>query len=128
MTESGSCKIQVSCQINPSEDPSKVKTAVLNIFPDLELSISDELLLGKSNDIGTLSNISESIHTKNTKNTYQRILKKNSDENSTWFYLNKQAAFVSTVALCSESNESPLRPIKVVLEGNDIENIIQSLT
>ena len=128
MTESGSCKIQVSCQINPSEDPSKVKTAVLNIFPDLELSISDELLLGKSNDIGTLSTISESIHTKNTKNTYQRILKKNSDENSTWFYLNKQAAFVSTVALCSESNESPLGPIKVVLEGNDIENIIQSLT
>ena len=123
-----SCEIQVFCEINPSEDPSKVKTAILNIFPDLEISISDELLLGKSNDIGTLSNISESIHTKNTKNTYQRILKKNSDENSTWFYLNKQAAFVSTVALCSESNESPLGPIKVVLEGNDIENIIQSLT
>ena len=128
MTGSGSCKVQVSCQINPSEDPSKVKTAVLNIFPDLEISISDELLLGKSNDIGTLSNISESIHTKNTRNTYQRILKKNRNENSTWFFLNKQAAFVSTVALCSESNESPLGPIKVVLEGNDIENINQSLT
>ena len=128
MTESRTCKVQVSCQINPSEDPSKVKTAVLNIFPDLEISISDELLLGKSNDIGTLSNISESIHTKNTRNTYQRILKKNRNENSTWFFLNKQAAFVSTVALCSESNESPLGPIKVVLEGNDIENIIQSLT
>ena len=123
-----SCEIQVFCEINPSEDPSKVKTAVLNIFPDLKISISDELLLGKSNDIGTLSNISESIHTKNTKNTYQRILKKNSDENSTWFYLNKQAAFVSTVALCNESDESPLGPIKVVLEANDIENLIQSLT
>ena len=123
-----SCEIQVFCEINPSEDPSKVKTAVLNIFPDLKISISDELLIGKSNDIVTLSNISESIHTKNTKNTYQRILKKNSNENSTWFYLNKQAAFVSTVALCSESNESPLGPIKVVLEGKDIENIIQSLT
>ena len=123
-----SCEIQVFCEINPSEDPSKVKTAVLNIFPDLKISISDELLIGKSNDIGILSNISESIHTKNTKNTYQRILKKNSNENSTWFYLNKQAAFVSTVALCSESNESPLGPIKVGLEGKDIENIIQSLT
>ena len=128
MTGNGSCKVQVSCQINPSEDPSKVKTAILNIFPNLEISITDELLIGKSNDIGILSNISESIHTKNTKNTYQRILTKNSNENSTWFYLNKQAAFVSTVALCSESNESPLGPIKVVLEGKDIENIIQSLT
>ena len=128
MTGSGSCKVQVSCQINPSEDPSKVKTAVLNIFPDLEISISDELLIGKSNDMDTLSNISESIHSKNTKNIYQRILEKNSNENSTWFYLNKQAAFVNTVSLCNESNESPLGPIKVVLEGNDIENIIQSLT
>ena len=128
MTGSGSCKVQVSCQINPSEDPSKVKTAFLNIFPDLEISISDELLIGKSNDVNTLSNISESIHSKNTKNIYQRILKKNSNENSTWFYLNKQAAFVNTVSLCNESNESPLGPIKVVLEGNDIENIIQSLT
>ena len=128
MTGSGSCNVQVSCQINPSEDPSKVKTAVLNIFPDLEISISDELLIGKSNDVNTLSNISESIHSKNTKNIYQRILKKNSNENSTWFYLNKQAAFVNTVSLCNESNESPLGPIKVVLEGNDIENIIQSLT
>ena len=128
MTGNGSCKVQVSCQINHSEDPSKVKTAVLNIFPDLEVSISDELLIGKSNDIRTLSNISESIHTKNTKNIYQKILKKNSNENSTWFYLNKQAAFVSRVALCSESDESPLGPIKVVLEGNNIENIIQSLT
>ena len=128
MTESGSCKIQVSCQINPSEDPSKVETAILNIFPDLEISISDKLLIGKSNGMNTLSNISESIRSKNTKNIYQRILKKNSNENSTWFYLNKQAAFVNTVSLCNESNESPLGPIKVVLEGNDIENIIQSLT
>ena len=128
MAGSGSCKVQVSCQINPSEDPLKVETAILNIFPDLEISISDELLIVKSNDMDTLSNISESIHSKNTKNIYQRILKKNSNENSTWFYLNKQAAFVNTVSLCNESNESPLGPIKVVLEGNDIENIIQSLT
>ena len=128
MTGSGSCKVQVSCQINPSEDPSKVETAILNIFPDLEISISDKLLIGKSNGMNTLSNISESIRSKNTKNIYQRILKKNSNENSTWFYLNKQAAFVNTVSLCNESNESPLGPIKVVLEGNDIEKIIQSLT
>ena len=128
MAGNGSCKVQVSCQINPSEDPSKVKTSILNIFPDLEISISDKLLIGKSNGMNTLSNISESIRSKNTKNIYQRILKKNRIESSTWFYLNKQAAFVNTVSLCNESNESPLGPIKVVLEGNDIENIIQSLT
>ena len=128
MTGKKSCKIQVSCKINLSEDPLKVKVAILNVFPELEISLNDQQLIGKSDDISSLSNISQSINTKNTKNIYQRILKKNSNENSTWFYLNKQAAFVNIVALCSESDESPLGPIKVVLEGNDIENIIQSLT
>ena len=127
MTGKKSCKIQVSCKINLSEDPLKVKIAILNVFPELKISLNDQQLIGKSNDMSSLSNISQSIHTKNTKNIYQRILKKNSNENSTWFYLNKQAAFVNIVALCSESDESPLGPIKVVLEGNDIENIIQSL-
>ena len=123
-----SCEIQVFCEINPSEDPSKIKTAVLNIFPDLEISISNQQLIGKSSGFNSLSNIIAYIHTKNTGSLYQRILKKNSDEDSTWFYLNKQAAFVETVAICSESNESPLGPIKVILESNDIDNVIQSLT
>ena len=52
----------------------------------------------------------------------------NSDNDSTWFYLNKQAAFVNTVALCSEANESSLGPIKVVLRSNDIEQVIESIT
>ena len=123
-----SCEIQVFCEINPSEDPSKIKTAVLNIFPDLEISISNQQLIGKSSGFNSLSNIIASIHTKNTGRLSQRILKKNSDGDSTWFYLNKQAAFVETVAICSESNESPLGPIKVILESNDIDNVIQSLT
>jgi hypothetical protein len=124
MTGKKSYKIQVSCKINLSEDPSKIKTAVLNVFPGLEISVDDQKLIGKSDDISSLSNISQAIH---TKNTYHRILTKNTKENSTWFYLNKQAAFVNTVALCSESDESPLGPIKVVLETDDIENTIQTL-
>ena len=120
--------IQIFCEINPSEDSQKVRLAVNNVFPDIELEISDSNVAGKTNDIQILSQISKSIHEKNTKNTYQRILKKNNDGSSTWFYLNKQAAFVNTVALCSEANESSLGPIKVILRSNDIQQIIDSIT
>ena len=120
--------IQIFCTINPSEDPDKVKTAVNNIFPDVELEISDTELSGKTNNFSVLSQISKSIHEKNVKNTYQRILKKNNDGESTWFYLNKQAAFVNTVALCSEANESSLGPIKIILRSNNIEQVIDSVT
>ena len=120
--------IQVFCQVNPSEDPEKIKHAVNNIFPDMELEISDTQITGRTNNFSVLSPISKSIHEKNIKKTYHRILKNNSDNDSTWFYLNKQAAFVNTVALCSEANESTLGPIKVVLRSNDIEQVIESIT
>ena len=120
--------IQIFCQINPSEDPEKVKLAVNNIFPNMELEVSDTQIVGKTNNFSVLSPISKSIHEKNIKNTYQRILKNNNDGDSTWFYLNKQAAFVNSVALCSEANESSLGPIKVVLRSNDIEQVIESIT
>ena len=120
--------IQIFCQINPSEDPEKVKLAVNNIFTDMELEVSDTQIVGKTNNFSVLSPISKSIHEKNIKNTYQRILKNNNDGDSTWFYLNKQAAFVNSVALCSEANESSLGPIKVVLRSNDIEQVIESIT
>lgn len=120
--------IQIFCQINPSEDPEKVKLAVNNIFPEMELEVSNTQIVGKTNNFSVLSPISKSIHEKNIKNTYQRILKNNNDGDSTWFYLNKQAAFVNSVALCSEANESSLGPIKVVLRSNDIEQVIESIT
>ena len=94
MNKQLSCNVQVLCDINISEDVSKVKNAVLNVFPELRISIADSQLVGKSNDITYLTNISELIHNKKTNNAFERILKKNTNENSTWFFLNKQAAFV----------------------------------
>ena len=120
--------IQTFCEINPSEDPEKVKLAINNIFPDLTLEITDNDITGKSTNIQVLSQISKSIHENNIKKTYQRILKNNSNSDSSWFYLNKQAAFVNTVALCGEANESSLGPIKVILRSNDIEQVIDSIT
>ena len=120
--------IQIFSEINSSEDPEKVKLAVNNIFPDLTLEVTDTDITGKSNNIQILSQISKSIHENNIKKTYQRILKNNSNSDSSWFYLNKQAAFANTVALCSEANESSLGPIKVILRSNDIEQVINSIT
>ena len=120
--------IQIFCEINPSEDPEKVKLAINNIFPDLTLEITDTEITGKSNNLQVLSQILKSIHKNNIKKTYQRILKNNINSDSSWFYLNKQAAFVNTVALCNEANESSLGPIKVILRSNDIEYVINFIT
>ena len=122
------CKIDVYCSINPSEDPHKVEHAVSNIIPDLEIKIDRYSLRGTSKNIESLLKIYEIIHSRQSQKNYGRQLKKNTDEDSTWFYLNKQAAFVNSIALCENDEESPLGPIKVLLHSKNIERIIEWLT
>ena len=119
--------IQVFCEINPSEDLEKIKTSIFNLFPDLKIKIQENRLSGSSNDIEVLSKVIKSIKNRQTINVLSRIMKSNMAENSTWFYLNKQAAFVDVVALCNEADESALGPIKIVLNSNNIEEIIENL-
>ena len=66
MTKTTSCKIEIFCEINPSEEKVKIETAILNIFSDLEISINEHRLIGKSKNTNTLSKIFKSIHKKNT--------------------------------------------------------------
>ena len=119
--------IQVFCEINPSEDLEKIKTSIFNLFPDLKIKIQENHLSGSSNDIELLSKVIKSIKNRQTVSVLSRIMKTNMEENSTWFYLNKQAAFVDVIALCNDADESALGPIKIVLNSNNIEEIIENM-
>ena len=121
------CKIEMLCSINPSEDHSKVESAILNIFPNCEILIEKFSIKGNSNDLHSLEKIHEAIHSMQSQRIYRRTLEKNLENNSTWFYLNKQAAFAEKIAICENSDESPLGPIKVVLTSTNIDRIIDWL-
>ncbi len=121
------CKIEMLCSINPSENPSKVESAILNIFPNCEIKIEKFSIKGDSNNIHSLEKIHEAIHSMKTQRIYRRALEKNLENNSTWFYLNKQAAFAEKIAICEKSEESPLGPIKVILTSQNIDRIIDWL-
>ncbi|MFB5610290.1 MAG: RNA-binding domain-containing protein [Nitrosopumilaceae archaeon] len=121
------CKIDAYCTINPSEDQTKVEQAISNILPEIEIQITGDSLNGMSENLETLSNIFEVIHNRKIQRVYRRFLNNNLRNDSTWFYLNKQAAFSNIVALCDEADESPLGPIKIVLTSKNIEDVIDWL-
>lgn len=121
------CKIELLCSLNPSEDPSKVESAVENIFPNSKIITEKFSVKGHSNDLHSLEKILEDSKSRHSQRIYRRTLEKNLNDNSTWFYFNKQAAFAEKIALCEESDESPLGPIKIVLTSTNIERIIDWL-
>ena len=121
------CKISVYCTINESEDVNKVKTAVSNILTDMDETINDGSFVANSNNYESLTKIYETMRTRKIKSAYRRHLMRNMTEDSTWFYLNKQAAFADVIALCDEEDQSPLGPIEVVLHSKNIEDVIDWL-
>jgi len=122
-----SCKIEIISNVNPSEDLKKVETAILNIFQNAKIKSDDFSVISNSKDLHLLEKIYDVIHSNHSQNIYRRQLEKNLENDSTWFYLNKQAAFVGTAALCEEAEESPLGPIKVTLTSSNIDGIIDWL-
>ena len=121
------CSIEAYCSINPSEDPKKVEQALSNILSDIDIKINQESLKATSKNLESLTRIFETIHSRKSQNNFKSQLKHNLIDDSTWFYLNKQAAFANVVALCSEADESPLGPIKVILRSKNIERVIEWL-
>ena len=121
------CKISVYCNINESEDVNKVKTAISNILTDMDETTDDNSFVANSSNYESLTKIYEAMRTRKTKTAYRRHLVRNMTEDSTWFYLNKQAAFANAVVLCDDESESPLGPIKIVLHSKNIEDVIDWL-
>ncbi len=120
------CIVTATTIINPSENISKIKKAILNIFSDAQIEITNSTVKATTN-IDSLSKIREVISSRNTQKAYRRHLNRNLIDDSTWFYLNKQAAFSNVIALCDEADESPLGPIKIILKSKNIEKIIEWL-
>ena len=121
------CKVSAFCTINASEDIEKVRTSLSNILIGMDEKITGDSLVANSSNYESLTKIYETMRSRRSKSAYRRHLMRNMTKDSTWFYLNKQAAFANIAALCEEADESPLGPIKIVLHSKNIEDVIDWL-
>jgi len=121
------CKVSAYCTINASEDINKVRTSLSNVLTDMDEKLTGDSLIANSSNYESLTKIYETMRSRRSKSAYRKHLLRNMTDNSTWFYLNKQAAFADVIALCDEADESPLGPIKVVLHSKNIEDVIDWL-
>jgi len=119
-----SCKIEMFCTINPSESIEKVEQTISSIFPYSVIKNNEFTINAISKELRSFEKIYHFIHNNKVQKNFLRSLEDNLENDTTWFYLNKQAAFVEQIAICEEFDESPLGPIKVTLTSSNIDRII----
>ena len=122
-----SCKIEMFCTVNPSESIDKIEKTISNIFPYSIINNNNLTIHAQSKELRSFEKIYQFIHNNKLQKNYLRSLEDHLQDDTTWFYLNKQAAFVEQIAICEESNESPLGPIKVTITSSNIDAIIDWL-
>lgn len=121
------CKIEVYAAVNPSEDPDKVRLAVSHVILETDYQYKDASIKATSNELSSLAKIYDTIKKHRTNRIYRRQMRFNTKGDTTWFYLNKQAAYVDVIAVCEQAEESAMGPIKVILHSKDLEKVVDWL-
>jgi len=121
------CKIEAYAPVNPSEDPDKVRHAISKVILNAAYEYKDGSIKATSRDLHSLSKIQEIIRSRHANKVYRRQMRYHTSEDTTWFYLNKQAAYVDVVAICDDAEESPMGPIKVILHSKNLDKIVDWL-
>ncbi len=114
--------ISISCPVNPSEDPDKVRSAILNIFPDAELEQDDRGFKGTAPGLDRFHQL---IRKQKILDATRGVLMTSIRGTRARMLLNKQ---VATVGKVSFADRNPvLGAIEVFIEDDDLEAYVDRL-
>jgi predicted RNA binding protein with dsRBD fold (UPF0201 family) len=121
----------VETQINPTENEENVKAAVNNFLDNATITIKPSIkgssltAIAKGQD--SLFKLRNLLRNDRIRDASRRLLFKSIRGNMISFYLNKLVAFVGHISFSEELGESPLGPIRVNIETDNPEQLIDWL-
>lgn len=122
-------ELSVKAAVNPTEDPNKVKAAVLNLV-DMELTMVEEngqsYVVGVSHSLSSLSPLRKLIGKAGIARLAREVLRSSAVGGDTIeIKLHKQAAFAGAVSFVSQDGgESPMGPIIITITAVDPGKVI----
>lgn len=119
--------VRAETPLNPSEDLEKVSTAVCNVIDDCIIDSKHGKVIGRSIGSEALNTIYKHVRSKAALGVLRKALLANRMGDATWFLLNKQAAAAGSVAMVENKEESPLGAIKVTVESDELDKVIEWL-
>jgi len=123
--------VHAEADINPTEDPEKVRRAIENILGNVELEVKPQrqgsLLVAKAKGVDGLTKLQNLLRRERIRDAARRVLFQGLSGKSIVFYLNKQVAYVGHISFSQPTAESPLGPIKVQIRCNSPHELIDWL-
>ncbi len=123
--------IHVEAEINPTESEEKVTTAVTNILGNASTTVKTDgklsILSAEAKGQESLIKLRNIMRSDRVRDASRKALFRSIRGNTIRFCLNKQVAFEGHISFCQENSESPLGPLKVTIETDNPEQLIEWL-
>jgi uncharacterized protein len=121
----------VQSEIYPTESEEKVKAAINNILENSTItvkpSVKGSTLTATAQGQDSLIKLRNMLHNDRIRDAARRLLFKSIRGNMVSFCLNKQVAFAGHVSFSEETAESPLGPIKINIEAEHPQQLVEWL-
>jgi hypothetical protein len=115
-------EVKAEAQVSPSEDPQKVIGAIERVVercsPEFRYG---SRVIGRAVGAEPLSIIYEQARSRSAMGVLRRMLLDNRAGTGTWFLLNKQAAAAGIAVFIEDEQESPLGPIRVTINCEELD-------
>ncbi len=106
-------KFAVRAEAYPTEDVEKIKTAILSIFPSVELITDGNIIRGEVTDV---QNLIQLVTEQKIRYSFVEEIKRNCTNSGFSILLNKQAAFAGKVNTVDEP-----KPLGEILFSGNID-------
>lgn len=123
-------KVTLEAMLAPSEDPKKVLDAMRSILVENAVLAdnSSGMIRLVSEGASSLNVLRNQLRDRHIRSAARKLLLAELKGDSTSLMLNRQAATVGVVVLCSSADQSPLGPICVTIKSKQITTVIDWLT
>ena len=111
--------INIEAEVNPTESEDKVSKSLFNLFGELKIeacfSHKGTVFTAQTNDQGALNTLRSILSRDRIRDAARKVLHEGMKSNQLTFYLNKQVAFAGHISFSEAEAESPLGPIKIII-------------
>lgn len=127
-------KIELKAEVNPTEESDKVLEA-LNNFAQINREKVDIVPISENYFLytttvegrGSLQSMFDGLRSQRTVESARKHLMGKMREKTVSFMLNKQALFVNKFHFCHSPGESPMGPVWIKIESDDILRVLEYL-
>jgi predicted RNA binding protein with dsRBD fold (UPF0201 family) len=121
-------RLTVKTKIHTTESLDRLEAAIRNVVKHVTTNVEKQgSLVGTSERIDSISIIYEQVRARQSISVLRRMLMNNLRGRTTSFLLNKQAAAAGKVALIDNEGESPLGGIRISIQCDVIQQVIDWL-